>query len=318
MKELDFEKQIHDLEEKITDLRHVSKSNGVDIVKEVSNLQKKTDRLLKNTYENLSPWDKVQVARHPERPHLLDYINELIVDFVELSGDRYYGEDAAIIGGIGRFYGQTVMIMGQEKGHDMTSRLKHNFGMPKPEGYRKAQRLMKLAQQYDIPVITLVDTAGADCRIEAEERGQAEAIARTIDVSLGLTVPVITAIIGEGGSGGAVALATANAVLMLEHSIYSVITPEGCASILWRSADKKRDAALAQKLTAQDLLKLKLIDTIVPEPVGGAHRQPKAAIESLGAAINQHLRQLISLTPKQLIAQRRQKFLDMGRSLNKK
>lgn len=318
MKELDFEKQIHDLEEKITDLRHASKGNGLDIVKEVSNLQKKTDRLLKNTYENLSPWDKVQVARHPGRPHFLDYINELIVDFIELSGDRSYGEDAAIIGGIGRFYGQTVMIMGQEKGHDMTTRLKHNFGMPKPEGYRKAQRLMKLAQHYQIPVITLVDTAGAHPGVEAEERGQAEAIARSIDVSLGLGIPLITAIIGEGGSGGAIALATANAVIMLEHSIYSVISPEGCASILWRSADKKQDAAAAQKLTAQDLLKFKLIDTIVPEPLGGAHRQPKVAIESLGMAINQRLRQLISLTPKQLIAQRRQKFLDMGRSLNKK
>ncbi len=315
MTRLEFEKQIHDLEEKIDGLRNLSADNGVDLVREIVTLQKKTDKLLKDTYEKLSPWEKVQVARHPGRPHSLEYINELIQDFVELSGDRLYGEDSAIIGGLGTLQGRPVMVIGQEKGHDMDSRMKHNFGMPKPEGYRKAQRLMRLAEHYKLPVITLVDTSGADPRVEAEERGQAEAIARSMDIALSLKVPTVTAIIGEGCSGGAMAIAIANSVLMLEHAVYTVISPEGCASILWRSADKKQEAAAAQKITAQDLLKLKLIDKIIPEPLGGAHRNPKVAIQSLGNELEKQLKNLSTFTPRQLVAQRRQKFLDMGRSL---
>jgi acetyl-CoA carboxylase carboxyl transferase subunit alpha len=313
MYELDFEKQIQDLEKKIKELSKMSKGNGVDIVGEVSTLQKKVDKLLDDTYKKLAPWDKVQVARHPDRPHFLDYIKELIEDFTELTGDRLFGEDAAIVGGIGTFRGQSVVILGQEKGHDIKTRMRHNFGAPRPEGYRKAQRLMRLADQFQLPLITLIDTAGAYPGIDSEERGQAEAIARSIDTCLSLSVPIISCVIGEGGSGGAIAIATGNRILMLEHSIYSVISPEGCASILWRSADKKKEAAEAQKLTAQDLLGFKLIDQVISEPLGGAHRDPKKAIESVGNSIEQALKELKNFTPKQLIARRRQKFLEMGR-----
>ena len=313
MYELDFEKQVQDLEQKISDLRQMSQTKDVDILDEVATLQKKVDKQLGDIYKKLSPWNKVQVARHPDRPHFLDYIKLLIEDFVELSGDRLYGEDAAIVGGIGRFRGQSVVILGQEKGHDIKTRMHHNFGAPRPEGYRKAQRLMKLAEQFGLPLITLIDTAGAYPGIDSEERGQSEAIARSIDVCLGLSVPVISCIIGEGGSGGAIAIAAANRVLMLEHSIYSVISPEGCASILWRSADKKKEAAEAQKLTAQDLLSFKIIDEIITEPLGGAHRHPQESILLVGDAIEKHLKSLSDFTPKQLVARRRQKFLDMGR-----
>ncbi len=312
---LDFEKQINTLEAQIEELRHVSKDGGVDILEEISVLQKKVDKLLKEAYADLAPWDKVQVARHPERPHCLDYIRTIVEDFTELAGDRNFAEDASIIGGIGRFNKKTVMIMGHEKGHDMESRMKHNFGMPKPEGYRKAQRLMKLADHYQIPVITLIDTAGAYPGLDAEERGQAEAIARSIEMGLSVTVPFIAVVIGEGGSGGAIALGTANRVLMLEHAIYSVITPEGCASILWHSADKKKEAAATQKLTAQDLFKFKVIDEVVKEPLGGAHRNHKETIDNLSHVLDKHLKELMNLTPKQLHAQRRQKFLEMGRGL---
>ncbi|UNM06461.1 MAG: acetyl-CoA carboxylase carboxyltransferase subunit alpha [Holosporaceae bacterium] len=313
MYELDFEKQVQDLEDKISELRKMSQTKDVDIVDEVAVLQKKVDKQLAEIYKKLTPWEKVQVARHPERPHFVDYIKVLIEDFVELSGDRLFGEDAAIVGGLGRFRGQSVVILGQEKGHDIKTRMKHNFGAPRPEGYRKAQRLMQLAQRFGLPLITLVDTAGAYPGVDSEERGQAEAIAKSIDICLSLTVPVISCVIGEGGSGGAIAIAAANRVLMLEHAIYSVISPEGCASILWRSADKKKEAAEAQKLTAQDLLSLKLIDDIIPESVGGAHRHLQATITSVGDAIEKHLKELKNFTPTQLVARRRQKFLDMGR-----
>jgi acetyl-CoA carboxylase carboxyl transferase subunit alpha len=311
---LDFEKHISAVEKKIDELRHMSKADGVSIVDEISKLQSKVDKLLKEKYDKLSSWEKVLVARHPERPHFLNYIGSLIEDFVELSGDRSFSEDAAIVAGFGKFRGQPVLIMGHEKGNDTTSRVKHNFGMPKPEGYRKAQRLMKLADHYGLPIVTLVDTAGAYPGIDAEERGQSEAIARSIEVCLSVKVPLITIVIGEGGSGGAIAIAAANRVLMLEHAIYSVISPEGCASILWRSADKKQEAAEAQKLTAQDLLKLKVIDGIIKEPLGGAHRDHKEAIKRLGDTLEKELEKLLTLSPQDLMSQRHKKFLDMGRT----
>jgi acetyl-CoA carboxylase carboxyl transferase subunit alpha len=310
---LEFEKHISAVEKKIDELRHMSKTDGMGIVDEISKLQSKVDKLLKEKYDKLSSWEKVLVARHPERPHFLNYISGLIEDFVELSGDRSFSEDAAIVAGFGKFRGQPVLIMGHEKGHDTISRLKHNFGMPRPEGYRKAQRLMKLADQYGLPIITLVDTAGAYPGIDAEERGQSEAIARSIEVCLSVKVPLITIIIGEGGSGGAIAIAAANRILMLEHAIYSVISPEGCASILWRSADKKQEAAEAQKLTAQDLLKLKVIDGIIKEPLGGAHRDHKEAIKRLGDTLEKELEKLLTVAPQELMSQRQKKFLDMGR-----
>lgn len=313
MQTLDFEVAVAELDTKIEELSQMSSESNIDILSDISNLQKKRDRLLKEIYEKLTPWQKVQIARHPERPHLLDYIKEMITDFVELSGDRLFAEDQAIVGGLGRFDGQTVVVIGQEKGHDLESRLKHNFGMPLPEGYRKAQRLMDLADRYQVPIITLVDTAGAYPGLGAEERGQSEAIAKSIEVCLGVKVPLISVIIGEGGSGGAIAIATANKVLMLEHSIYSVISPEGCASILWRSADMKETAAQAQKLTAQDLLQLKIIDGIVPEPLGGAHRDPKNAIVEVKKAIRAQLDSLARLGPDGLKKQRRQKYLEMGK-----
>ncbi len=312
---LDFEKQIHDLEIKIEELRHMASGEEMDIIEEISTLQNKVDKLLKQKYSKLSAWEKVQVARHPERPHTKDYIKDLIEDFIELAGDRNFAEDAAIIGGFGKFNGNPVMVIGQEKGADTESRMKHNFGMPKPEGYRKAQRLMLLAEKYDIPVITFVDTAGAYPGVGAEERGQSEAIARSIDICLGLKVPIISVVIGEGGSGGAIAIATANSVLMLEHSVYSVISPEGCASILWRSADRKKDAAAALKLTAQDLHKLKVIDGIITEPLGGAHRHHKEIFKSVNNALQKELTNLKKLNGQTIMTQRRKKFLDMGRNL---
>jgi acetyl-CoA carboxylase carboxyl transferase subunit alpha len=310
---LDFEKPIAELESKLAELRHLSSNGEVNIVSEVKRLQGKTEKLLKKSYQNLTPWQKVLVARHPERPHTSDYIDALITDFTPLAGDRAFGEDAAIIGGLGRFRGHRVVVMGHEKGKDTELRLKHNFGMPRPEGYRKAARLMQLADRFKLPIITFVDTAGAHPAIEAEERGQSEAIARSLEVSAAVQVPIITTVIGEGGSGGAVALAFANVVMMLEHAIYSVISPEGCASILWRTRDKKEEAAAAQKLTAQDLKQLGVIDRIIPEPLGGAQRSPLATVQAVGDAIEKALKPLLSLDRKAVRERRRAKFLAMGR-----
>ncbi len=309
---LDFEKPIAELEGKIEELRHLATSGDINIAEEVSRLQAKVDRLLRQTYAKLTPWQKTLVARHPERPHLKDYIQGFVEDFTSLAGDRLYADDPAILGGIGRFRGWSVMIIGQEKGSDTETRVRHNFGMAKPEGYRKAQRLMRLADRYKLPVVTLVDTPGAYPGVGAEERGQAEAIARCIGTCLDIRVPLVAVIIGEGGSGGAIALAAANTVLMLEHAVYSVISPEGCASILWRSAEHAQDAAEALKLTAADLLKLKVIDGIVPEPLGGAHRDRGAAIDAVGDAVVTALAQLRQVDVGDLKAQRRQKFLAMG------
>ncbi len=309
---LDFEKPIAELEGKIEELRHISDGGEVNIAEEVARLQSKADRLLRQSYAKLTAWQKTQVARHPDRPHVSDYLAGLIEDFTPLAGDRAFSEDAAILGGLGRFRGYSVMVLGQEKGSDTTGRVRHNFGMARPEGYRKAQRLMRLANRFGVPVITLVDTAGAYPGIGAEERGQAEAIARCIEVCLNLGVPLVSVIIGEGGSGGAIAIATANRVLMLEHSIYSVISPEGCASILWRSGEQAQEAAEALKLTAQDLFKLRVIDEIVPEPLGGAHRAKGKAIEAVGDAIEKHLVELYGQGRDSLRAARRDKYLAMG------
>ncbi len=308
---LDFEKPIAELEAKIEELRHLS--GDLNIVDEVSRLQSKVDRQLRQTYARLVPWQKVQVARHSDRPHFTDYMRALVEDFVPLAGDRAYGEDAAIIGGLGRFRGRAAVILGHEKGADTEARVRHNFGMAHPEGYRKARRLMQLADRFGLPVITFVDTPGAYPGIGAEERGQAEAIARSIEACLSIRVPFIAAIIGEGGSGGAIALAAGDVVLMLEHAIYSVISPEGCASILWRSADQAQLASEALKLTAEDLLKLGVIDQIVPEPLGGAHREPSQAIASLGDAIEVALNSLVGMDGSALRARRREKFLGIGR-----
>jgi acetyl-CoA carboxylase carboxyl transferase subunit alpha len=310
---LDFEQPILELEGKIEELKRLQDAE-MDIAEEVARLSEKVERMLKATYGKLTPWQKVQVARHPSRPRCGAFINALIEDFTQLAGDRLYGEDAAIIGGIGRFHGRSVMVIGQERGHDLASRLKHNFGMPKPEGYRKAQRLMKMADHFGLPILTFVDTPGAYPGIGAEERGQAEAIARSIDVGLSVTVPLITTIIGEGGSGGAIALATGNRVLMLEHAVYSVISPEGCASILWRSASEAETAAEALKITAQDLHRLGVIDEIVPEPLGGAHRHPTQAINTLKSALARHLDELAGEEAAVLKLQRQEKFLAMGRA----
>ena len=309
---LEFERPIAELESKIEELRHLPTAADINITDEVAILEAKASRLLKQTYAKLTAWQKVQVARHPDRPHFLDYAEALFTDFTPLAGDRAFAEDRAIVGGLARFRGRSVVVMGTEKGHEVESRVSHNFGMARPEGYRKAIRLFEMAERFRLPVITLVDTAGAWPGIDAEARGQAEAIARSIEASLKLTVPLVATIIGEGGSGGAVALATGNSVLMLEHSIYSVISPEGCASILWRSGDQAAVAAEALRLTAQDLLKLGVIDRIVPEPVGGAHRERAAAISALGDALQEVLKPLIELAPADLKIQRRQKFLAMG------
>ena len=310
---LDFEKPIAELEAKIEELRHLSNSDEMNIAEEINRLQIKVDRLLKTTYAKLTPWQKTQVARHPDRPHFKDYAARLFTEFTPLAGDRAFAEDPAIQGGLARFRGRSVMVIGHEKGNDTETRVKHNFGMARPEGYRKARRLMRLADRFAVPVITLVDTAGAYPGVDAEARGQAEAIARAIETSLDLRVPVIAAIIGEGGSGGAIALATGNTVLMMEHAIYSVISPEGCASILWRSGDAAKDAAEALKLTAQDLLQLGIIDEIVPEPPGGAHHNPEQAIVTLGERLAHALDALLPQEAGILRARRRDKFVEMGR-----
>jgi acetyl-CoA carboxylase carboxyl transferase subunit alpha len=308
---LDFERPIAELEGKIEELRHLSTTGELNIADEVGRLESSANRLLLQTYARLTPWQKVQVARHPERPHCLDYISGLITEFVPLAGDRTFGEDAAVIGGIGRFRGRSVVVLGTEKGADTEARLKHNFGMARPEGYRKARRLMRLAERFGLPVLTFVDTAGAYPGVDAEARGQAEAIARAIETCLDIKVPLVAAIIGEGGSGGAIALAAANTVLMLEHAIYSVISPEGCASILWRDGEYAREAAEALRLTAQDLQRMGVVDRIVPEPLGGAHRVPQEAIEHLGKALDEVLGPLVALDGRTLRLQRREKFLAM-------
>lgn len=310
---LDFEKPIAELEGKIEGLRHLSDSGDVNIAEEVAHLEAKADKLMRQTYARLSAWQKTQVARHPDRPHCVDYIEALIDDYSPLAGDRAYAEDFAIVGGIGRFRGQSVVVIGQEKGSDMTSRVKHNFGMARPEGYRKAIRLMDLAEHFKIPVVTFVDTAGAWPGVGAEERGQSEAIARSIEKCLDIRTPMIATIIGEGGSGGAIAIAAANRVLMLEHAIYSVISPEGCASILWRSGDFAKDAAESLKLTAQNLDALGVIDAVVHEPMGGAHRDPQATLKTLGDELEEHLRELSAQDGETLRQTRRDKFLEMGR-----
>ena len=309
---LDFERPIAELEGKIEELRHISDTGDIKIADEVQRLQGRIERMLRQTYGKLTPWQIVQVARHPSRPHCIDYLDALIDNFTPLAGDRLYAEDAAIIGGLGRFRGRSVVVLGQEKGFEIESRMKHNFGMPRPEGYRKAQRLMRLADRFDLPVITLVDTPGAYPGIGAEERGQAEAIARSIETCLSLRVPIVSAVIGEGGSGGAIAIAAANAVLMLEHSVYSVISPEGCASILWRDANFAREAAEALRLTAEDLHKLGVIDTVIEEPLGAAHRRPQEAITRVGDAIADALSGLDALDRDALRQHRRDKFLKMG------
>lgn len=311
---LDFEKSVGELESKLAELRHMSSTGEMNIGSEVKRLQDKTEKLLAKLYKTLTPWQKVQVARHPERPHTGNYIDALITDFTPLAGDRTFAEDAAIVGGLGRFRGHPVIVMGHEKGRDTDLRIKHNFGMPRPEGYRKAARLMQLADRFQLPIITFVDTAGAHPGLDAEERGQSEALARCLEVSAAVNVPILTTIIGEGGSGGAIALAFANVVMMLEHSIYSVISPEGCASILWRTRDKKEEAAIAQKLTAQDLKQFGIIDKIIPEPLGGAQRSPSTVIQTVGDALEKALKPLLSLDGKVARSQRRAKFLAMGRA----
>jgi acetyl-CoA carboxylase carboxyl transferase subunit alpha len=309
---LDFEKPIAELEGKIEELRHLAGEGDLNIADEVAKLQDKTERLLRQTYQKLEPWQKVQVARHPDRPHCGDYLARLIEDFTPIAGDRSYAEDKAIIGGLGRFRGYSCVVIGQEKGGDTTARVTHNFGMARPEGYRKARRLMDLANRFNLPVLSLVDTSGAYPGVGAEERGQAEAIAQCIDTCLSIRVPLISTIIGEGGSGGAIAIAAGDHVIMLEHSIYSVISPEGCASILWRSAEKNQTAAEALRLTAQDLLQLGVVDEVVEEPLGGAHRDRDAAIDSLGDALEGQLKELLAVDGGTLHNRRREKFLNMG------
>jgi acetyl-CoA carboxylase carboxyl transferase subunit alpha len=308
---LEFEKQIVELEAKVMEIQSMEKG-GVNLKDEIARIREKADRILVQTYSKLTPEQKVQVARHPDRPHFVDYTKRLIQDYTPLAGDRLFGEDAAISGGLGRFRGQSCVVIGQEKGHDTTSRIKHNFGMAKPEGYRKAQRLMALAHQFKLPIITLVDTAGAYPGVEAEERGQSEAIAKSIESCLRAETPLVSVIIGEGGSGGAIAIAAADRVFMLEHSIYSVISPEGCASILWRSAEFAKDAARALKLTAQDLKQHGIIDAIIEEPMGGAHREPERTIDVVGDYIEKAIHELGDLDGHTLKTRRRQKFLEMG------
>jgi acetyl-CoA carboxylase carboxyl transferase subunit alpha len=313
---LEFEKPIIELESKIAELRHVSSGSTVNIAEEINRMQTKADRLLQQAYSRLTPAQKVQVARHQNRPHFMDYVRAFIDDFTPLAGDRNFAEDHALPGGLGRYKGRSCIIMGHEKGRDTATRIKHNFGMARPEGYRKAQRLMKMASQFQIPVITLVDTAGAYPGKGAEERGQAEAIAKSIETCLRTDVPMITVIIGEGGSGGAIAIAVADKVYMLEHSIYSVISPEGCASILWRSAAHAEEAATALKLTAQDLYGLKLIDGIIPEPIGGAHRHHQEVIQNVSDQIEKALIELTPWDSEDLLKARRAKFLAYGRNIS--
>lgn len=309
---LDFEKPIAELEARVAELRETAAGGAVDIDAEIGKLQGKADKLLRDTYARLTPWQKTLVARHSARPHFKDYVARLIEDFMPLAGDRAFGDDQAILGGFGRLDGRKVMVIGHEKGDDTASRLRHNFGMGKPEGYRKAIRLMQMADRFGLPVVTLVDTSGAFPGVQAEERGQAEAIARSTEQCLALGVPMVAAVVGEGGSGGAIALAAANRVLMFEHAVYSVISPEGCASILWRTADQAPAAAEAMKITAQDLKGLGVIDQIVLEPVGGAHREPDVAMDTLGAALAEALNELAPLDASALRADRRAKFLQMG------
>lgn len=308
---LEFEEHLSDIENKIENLKN-SAQKDANILNKISNLQKDFDSNLKKTYSSLSPWQKVLVARHSDRPHASDYLEGLLKNFIPLSGDRLFGEDSAIIGGIGRFKDFSILFIGQEKGRDTEEKVKRNFGMAKPEGYRKSIRLMKFAEHFQLPILTLVDTPGAYPGIGAEERGQAEAIARSIQTCLSIKVPLISIIIGEGGSGGAIALASANHVLMLEHSVYSVISPEGCASILWRDTNKAQDAAEAMKITADDMLRLGIIDTIIPEPIGGAHRDKAQAIKNLGDSIEEKLKTLISLDGNEIMKRRREKFMKIG------
>jgi acetyl-CoA carboxylase carboxyl transferase subunit alpha len=313
---LDFEAPVAELEGKIAELRALAQGDStVSIADEVRSLEGKAGKILNDLYANLSPWQKAQVARHENRPRALHYISTLITDFTPLAGDRKFAEDEAIVGGLGRFQGESVVVIGQEKGSDTQTRLKHNWGMAKPEGYRKAVRLMEMADRFGLPVITLVDTSGAYPGVDAEERGQAEAIARSTDCCLSLGVPLVSVVIGEGGSGGAIAIATGNTVMMLEHAVYSVISPEGAASILWRDPARSKDAAAALKITAQDLKRLGVIDEIIPEPQGGAHRQPSKAIANVADAIARTLKSFSGVSSDVLRTQRREKFLGIGRGL---
>lgn len=308
---LDFEKTIIEIEEKINHLKSIS-NDDMDMSEEIKKLQKTLKAHSTNVYKHLSPWQKAQIARHPERPHCLDYINALITDFVPLAGDRRFADDAAMVGGVGFFEGTPVVVIGQEKGNDLDSRIKYNFGMAKPEGYRKAQRLMDMAQNFKLPILSFVDTAGAYPGVDAEARGQAEAIAASIEKCLQVKTPIIATVIGEGGSGGAIAIATADKVLMLEHAIYSVISPEGCASILWRSGDKTKEATEALRLTAQDLKTFEIIDEIVPEPLGGAHRDHEQAFDNLRAVLKKQLQELIAQDYEKLKKDRTEKFMKIG------
>ncbi|MBN05449.1 MULTISPECIES: acetyl-CoA carboxylase carboxyltransferase subunit alpha [Ponticaulis] len=311
---LDFEKPLADLDRKIAELENLSgNGEGPSLQDEISRLREKSSKQLHELYKNLDPWRKTQVARHPERPHFKDYIAEAFEDFVPLAGDRVFGEDEAIVGGLAKFRGRSVVVMGHEKGRSTEGRIKHNFGMAHPEGYRKAVRLMDMAEQFDLPVVTLVDTAGAYPGKAGEERGQAEAIARSTERCLTLPTPMVSVIVGEGGSGGAIGIAAANKVLILEHSIYSVISPEGCASILWRDAARARDAAEAMKITAQPLLSNKIVDEVISEPLGGAHRDPANTIRSVCDAIDRNLTSLEGLSPKELRQQRKERFYAIGR-----
>lgn len=309
---LEFEKPVAQLEARIAELRTAAEGDDVDISGELQRLEQKSADLLSSTYAALTPWQKTQVARHPARPHFRDFVEHAFEEFIPLGGDRFYGEDEAILGGFAKLGDRRVMLIGHEKGNDTESRLRHNFGMGKPEGYRKAIRLMEMAGRFGLPVVTLVDTSGAFPGVEAEERGQAEAIARSTEACLALPVPMVATIVGEGGSGGAVALASAERVLMLEHAVYSVISPEGCASILWRTAEKAPDAAEAMKVTAQHLERLGVIDRIVPEPVGGAHRDPVATAQALARAIGEELDALSALAPDELRRIREERFLQIG------
>jgi acetyl-CoA carboxylase carboxyl transferase subunit alpha len=311
---LEFEKPVAELQARIKDLKDSAGETSVDIDADIAKLEAKVEKQLQAIYAKLTPWQKTQVARHPQRPHFKDILAALVLDFTPLACDRKFAEDHAIVGGPGRFRGRPVMVIGHEKGSDTATRLKHNFGMAKPEGYRKAVRLMEMADRFNLPVLTFVDTSGAFPGIQAEERGQAEAVARSTEACLELGVPMVASIVGEGGSGGAIALAAANRIIMFEHAVYAVISPEGCASILWRTADKAADAAEAMKQTAQDLMALGLIDRIVPEPVGGAHRSPQAALKALGDAVEAELKTMDGMDAAALKASRRAKFLAMGRA----
>ncbi len=313
---IEFEKPVAELESKLAELKALSDGdNAVSLSEEIAKLEQKAHQILAETYAKLTPWQKTQVARHPDRPHTLDFINGLIEDFTPLAGDRYFAEDQAIVGGLGRFRDQSVMVIGHEKGSDTESRIRHNFGMARPEGYRKAVRLMEMADRFGLPVITIIDTAGAYPGIGAEERGQAEAIARSTDCCLALGVPIVAVVIGEGGSGGAVAIATANRILMLEHAIYTVASPEAAASILWRDSARAIDAATSMKITAQDLMQLKVIDEIIPEPVGGAHREPDKAIAATGDALAEALAEFDGQSPAEIRKQRHERFMQIGRTI---